>query len=55
MRRDVRDALIVALCVAAMLAMLASLAYSLSQPQAGGGPVENAYWPFTVETQVRDR
>lgn len=50
--RDVTFAIVMALGI---LALALCLAYAVMDTQAQhGGQLANPYWPFTVETAVRD-
>ena len=50
--RDLTFAVIMAL---AILALALCMAYAILDTQEQHGQLHNPYWPFTVETQVRDR
>lgn len=50
--RDVTFAVIMALGI---LALCLCMAYAVMDTQEQHGQLHNLYWPFTVETAVRDR
>lgn len=50
--RDVTFTIIMALGI---LALALCMAYAVIDTQEQHGQLFNPYWPFTVETQVRDK
>lgn len=50
--RDVTFAIVMAIGI---LALCLTIAQGLIGIQDAHGQLHNPYWPFTVETQVRDR
>ena len=50
-----RKLVVISLATIVALAALACALFALSQPDKAYVEIRNAYYPFTVELQVRDR